>query len=43
LGIGLFVVRRALEALGHRLDIKSAVDRGSRFSVFAASADDAGT
>jgi two-component system phosphate regulon sensor histidine kinase PhoR len=35
LGIGLFVVRRALEVLGHRIEIRSAVSQGSRFSVFA--------
>ena len=35
LGIGLFVVRRALELLGHRIKIRSAVSQGSRFSVFA--------
>jgi two-component system phosphate regulon sensor histidine kinase PhoR len=35
LGIGLFVVRRALELLGHRIEIRSAVSQGSRFSVFA--------
>ena len=34
LGIGLFVVRRALEVLGHRIEIRSAVSQGSRFSVF---------
>jgi signal transduction histidine kinase len=35
LGIGLFVVRRALELLGHRIEIRSAISQGSRFSVFA--------
>lgn len=35
LGIGLFVVRRALELLGHRIDVRSVVGQGSRFSVFA--------
>jgi signal transduction histidine kinase len=34
LGIGLFVVRRALELLGHRIDVRSAVSCGSRFSIF---------
>jgi len=34
LGIGLFVVRRALELLGHRIDVRSVVGQGSRFSVF---------
>jgi two-component system, OmpR family, phosphate regulon sensor histidine kinase PhoR len=35
LGIGLFVVRRALDLLGHRIEIRSAVSQGSRFSIFA--------
>jgi two-component system phosphate regulon sensor histidine kinase PhoR len=35
LGIGLFVVRRALELLGHRIEVRSVVGQGSRFSVFA--------
>jgi two-component system, OmpR family, phosphate regulon sensor histidine kinase PhoR len=35
LGIGLFVVRRAVELLGHRIKISSAPSQGSRFSVFA--------
>lgn len=35
LGIGLFVVRRAVQLLGHRVEVRSAVSRGSRFSVFA--------
>jgi two-component system phosphate regulon sensor histidine kinase PhoR len=34
-GIGLFVVRRALDLLGHRIEVSSAVAHGSRFSVFA--------
>jgi two-component system, OmpR family, phosphate regulon sensor histidine kinase PhoR len=34
LGVGLFVVRRALELLGHRIDVRSVVGQGSRFSVF---------
>ena len=34
LGIGLFVVRRALELLGHRIDVRSVVGQGSRFSVY---------
>ena len=33
LGIGLFIVRRAVELLGHRLEVRSAVSRGSRFSI----------
>jgi two-component system, OmpR family, phosphate regulon sensor histidine kinase PhoR len=39
LGIGLFVVRRALEVLGHRIEIRSALAQGSRFSVFVPRAD----
>jgi two-component system, OmpR family, phosphate regulon sensor histidine kinase PhoR len=35
LGIGLFVVRRAVELLGHRIEVSSCVARGSRFSVLA--------
>jgi two-component system, OmpR family, phosphate regulon sensor histidine kinase PhoR len=35
LGIGLFVVRRAIELLGHRIEVSSVPGRGSRFSVFA--------
>jgi signal transduction histidine kinase len=35
LGIGLFVVRRAVGLLGHRIEVSSAVARGSRFTVQA--------
>jgi len=35
LGVGLFIVRRAIEVLGHRIDVSSVVSRGSRFSIFA--------
>jgi two-component system phosphate regulon sensor histidine kinase PhoR len=35
LGLGLFVVKRAVELLGHRIEVSSAVGRGSRFSVLA--------
>lgn len=38
LGIGLFVVRRAVQLLGHRVEVRSAPGRGSRFSVFARAA-----
>lgn len=38
LGIGLFVVRRAAQLLGHRVEVRSAVGAGSRFSVFARAA-----
>jgi two-component system phosphate regulon sensor histidine kinase PhoR len=39
LGVGLFIVRRAIELLGHRIDVCSAVSRGSRFSIFATRAE----
>lgn len=35
LGIGLFVVRRAAELLGHRIQVNSTAAHGSRFSIFA--------
>jgi two-component system, OmpR family, phosphate regulon sensor histidine kinase PhoR len=35
LRIGLFVVRRALEVLGHRIEVRSVVDEGSLFSIYA--------
>jgi two-component system, OmpR family, phosphate regulon sensor histidine kinase PhoR len=35
LGLGLFVVKRAVELLGHRIEVSSTVGRGSRFSVLA--------
>ncbi len=35
LGIGLLVVRRAVELLGHRIMVSSVLNRGSRFSVLA--------
>jgi two-component system, OmpR family, phosphate regulon sensor histidine kinase PhoR len=35
LGIGLFVVRRAVELLGHHIEVSSCLARGSRFSVRA--------
>jgi two-component system, OmpR family, phosphate regulon sensor histidine kinase PhoR len=38
LGLGLFVVRRAVELLGHRIEVSSTVGRGTRFSVLAKSA-----
>ena len=38
LGIGLFVVRRAAQLLGHRIEVGSALGRGSRFSVIARAA-----
>ena len=38
LGIGLFVVRRAVEVLGHRVEVTSEAGRGSRFSILAKTA-----
>jgi signal transduction histidine kinase len=35
LGLGLFVVRRAADLLGHRVGVQSAVGHGSCFSIFA--------
>ena len=39
LGIGLFIVRQAIGILGHRIDIASTPNRGSRFSIFASRAE----
>jgi two-component system phosphate regulon sensor histidine kinase PhoR len=39
LGIGLFIVRRAADLLGHRVDVCSTPHRGSRFSIVAPRAD----
>jgi signal transduction histidine kinase len=39
LGVGLFIVRRAIGVLGHRVNVKSAASRGSRFSIIAARAE----
>lgn len=33
LGLGLFIVRHAAESLGHRIEVRSTVDRGSCFTV----------
>ena len=35
LGVGLFIVRQALRILGHRIEVDSVADQGSRFSIFA--------
>jgi two-component system, OmpR family, phosphate regulon sensor histidine kinase PhoR len=35
LGIGLSIVRRALEVLGHRIEVRSIVGQGSLFSIYA--------
>jgi hypothetical protein len=32
-------VRRAVEVLGHRIDVGSVASQGSRFSIFATRAD----
>jgi two-component system, OmpR family, phosphate regulon sensor histidine kinase PhoR len=34
LGIGLSIVRRALDALGHRIEVRSMVGEGSLFSIY---------
>jgi two-component system, OmpR family, phosphate regulon sensor histidine kinase PhoR len=39
LGLGLFVVRRAIDLLGHTIEVRSAVDRGTCFVVVAETAD----
>jgi two-component system phosphate regulon sensor histidine kinase PhoR len=38
LGIGLSIVRRALEVLGHRIEVQSVVGEGSLFSIYAPAA-----
>jgi signal transduction histidine kinase len=38
LGIGLSIVRRALEVLGHRIEVRSVVGEGSLFSIYAPAA-----
>ncbi len=35
LGIGLSIVRRALEVLGHRIEVRSVAGEGSLFSIYA--------
>ena len=39
LGLGLFVVRRAVQLLGHEIEVRSEIGRGSCFSVWADAAD----
>lgn len=39
LGLGLFVVRRAVDLLGHSIEVRSTVGRGSCFSVLAPATD----
>jgi two-component system, OmpR family, phosphate regulon sensor histidine kinase PhoR len=38
LGLGWFVVKRAVELLGHRIEVSSVVGRGSWFAVLARAA-----
>jgi two-component system phosphate regulon sensor histidine kinase PhoR len=38
LGIGLSIVRRAIEVLGHRIEVRSIVGQGSLFSILAPAA-----
>jgi signal transduction histidine kinase len=38
LGLGLFIVKRAADVLGHQIDVRSAVGRGSCFAVHAKTA-----
>jgi two-component system phosphate regulon sensor histidine kinase PhoR len=38
LGIGLSIVRRAIEVLGHRIEVRSVVGEGSLFSIYAPAA-----
>jgi two-component system, OmpR family, phosphate regulon sensor histidine kinase PhoR len=38
LGIGLCIVRHALEVLGHRIEVRSVVGEGSLFSIYAPAA-----
>ena len=40
LGLGLFIVKRAADCLGHSIELRSAVGHGSCFSVVARSAAD---
>jgi two-component system, OmpR family, phosphate regulon sensor histidine kinase PhoR len=39
LGLGLFVVRRAVDLLGHSVEVRSDVGRGSSFAILAKVAD----
>ena len=41
LGLGLFVVRRAVDLLGHSIEVRSMLGRGSCFSVLGSAADGA--
>jgi two-component system, OmpR family, phosphate regulon sensor histidine kinase PhoR len=39
LGLGLFIVKRAANCLGHRIEVRSAPHRGSCFAILAQAAD----
>ena len=39
LGLGLFIVKRAANCLGHRIEVRSALYRGSCFAILAQAAD----
>jgi signal transduction histidine kinase len=43
LGIGLSIVRRAIEVLGHRIEVRSIVGEGSLFSIYAPAAPTSGS
>ena len=40
LGLGLFVVRRAVDILGHGIEVRSTIGRGSCFSILAKAASE---
>jgi signal transduction histidine kinase len=40
LGLGLYVVRRAVALLGHRIEVRSMTGSGSSFSIFARAASE---
>jgi two-component system phosphate regulon sensor histidine kinase PhoR len=39
LGLGLFIVKRAADSLGHRIEVRSSARRGTCFSIIIAAAD----
>jgi len=39
LGLGLFIVKRAADSLGHRIEVRSSARRGTCFSIMIADAD----
>jgi two-component system phosphate regulon sensor histidine kinase PhoR len=42
LGVGLSIVRRAIEVLGHRIEVRSIVGEGSLFSIYVPAAPPSG-